>query len=170
MEFIKDYKIDNIQPWERNPRKNDKAVKKLVPLLKEHGFINPVIIDQEGILRAGHTRIKAAIELGMETVPALIVNFKDVEHAIAYAIADNKSNEWAEWDFKELKELISELDNFDFDLEMTGFSSEEMDNMLTYESQNIDDFFIEKDEKEKKEEQKTIICPHCQQEINLGDL
>jgi ParB/RepB/Spo0J family partition protein len=93
MEFIKDYKIDNIQPWERNPRKNDKAVKKLVPLLKEHGFINPVIIDQEGILRAGHTRVKAAIELGMETVPALIVNFKDVEHAIAYAIADNKSND-----------------------------------------------------------------------------
>lgn len=150
MKFIQDYKIDNIQPWERNPRKNDEAVKKLVPLLKEHGFINPVIIDQEGILRAGHTRVKAAIELGMATVPALIVNFKDVEHAIAYAIADNKSNEWAEWDFKELKELISELDNFDFDLEMTGFDLDEMGDILTYEPEQKE--IIEDEVPEEPEE------------------
>lgn len=158
MKFIQDYKIDNIQPWERNPRKNDKAVKKLVPLLKEHGFINPVIIDQDGILRAGHTRIKAATELGMETVPALIVNFKDVEHAIAYGIADNKSNEWAEWDFKKLKELISELDNFDFDLEMTGFDLDEMGDILTYEKE---DKKLVEDEKSLNYEEKFQIVIDC---------
>lgn len=136
MEFIKDYKIENIQMWENNPRKNDEAVDKLIPLLKEHGMINPVILDQNGILRAGHTRIKALKKMGRDTVPALIVNFKDEAHAIAYGIADNKLSEWAEWDFKQLKELITDLDNFDFDLEMTGFDLDEMGDILTYEKED----------------------------------
>jgi ParB-like chromosome segregation protein Spo0J len=164
MKFIQDYKIEDIQPWERNPRKNDEAVKKLIPLLKEHGFINPVIIDQDGILRAGHTRIKAATELGMETVPALIVNFKDKEHAIAYGISDNKSNEWAEWDFKELKELISELDNYDFDLEMTGFSLDEMGDILTYEPKGLE---LEDENEETIETGEIIKCPKCGYEMRV---
>ena len=164
MEFIKNFEIEKLKNWEHNPRKNDDAVEKLSKLIKEHGFINPVIVDENNIIRAGHTRVKAALKLGLKEIPVLKYNFKDEAHAIAYAIADNKSNEWAEWDFKQLKELISELDNFDFDLEMTGFSSEEMDNMLTYEKMFKDDEEYLKENYDKPEKTKKI-CPHCGKEI-----
>ena len=106
MQFVKDYEVDKIKLWEQNPRKNDKAVEKLEKLIKEYGFVNPVIIDEKGILRAGHTRVKVAKKLGIKTVPAVIYEFGDLEKAIGYAIADNKSAEWAEWDEEELKDLF----------------------------------------------------------------
>lgn len=162
MKFVENYKIEDIKMWEDNPRKNDEAVDKLIPLLKEHGVINPVIIDQHGILRAGHTRIKALKKMGRKTVPALIVDFKDEVHAIAYSIADNKSTEWAQWDFRGLKEIIEGLESIDFDLEMTGFDKNEIDKILIYgkmyEDGNDEEYLMnnyEEPEKPKK------VCPWC---------
>ena len=127
MEFIKDYPIEKLKIWEQNPRKNDKSAGKLVDVIQEYGFINPIIIDQNGIIRAGHTRLKAANRLHQKTVPVLIHNFKDEAQAIGYSIADNKSAEWAEWDFDELSGLMKELEEQDFDISLTGFEESEMD-------------------------------------------
>jgi len=170
MKFVENYKIEDIKMWENNPRKNDEAVEKLIPLLKKYGVINPVIIDQHGILRAGHTRIKALKKMGRETVPALIVEFKDEAHAIAYSIADNKSTEWAEWDYEGLKEILEELDTKDFDLTFTGFDMVEVESILNSDSIDIDSFFEEKEKNNEVKKNNIIICPHCGEKINLDDV
>ena len=121
MEFIKEYPIEKLKVWEMNPRKNDEASEKLSGMIQEYGFVNPIIIDQHGVIRAGHTRLKAAKKLDKKTVPVLIHNFENEAQAIGFAIADNKSSEWAEWDFGRLEELMKELEEQDFDIEMTGF-------------------------------------------------
>src|SRR6056297_2586582 len=116
MEFIKEYPIEKLKVWEKNPRKNDTAADKLTGMIEEYGFVNPIIIDQHGVIRAGHTRLKAANKLGQKTVPVLIHNFANEAQAIGYAIADNKTSEWAEWDFEELDGLMKELEERDFDI------------------------------------------------------
>ena len=93
MEFIKEYPIEKLKVWEMNPRKNDEASEKLSGMIQEYGFINPIIIDQNGVIRAGHTRLKAAKKLDKKTVPVLIHNFENEAQAIGFAIADNKSSE-----------------------------------------------------------------------------
>jgi len=138
MEFIKDYPIEKLQAWERNPRKNDKAADKLTDMIEEYGFINPIIIDQHGIIRAGHTRLKAAKKLNKDTVPVIIHDFENEAQAIGFAIADNKTSEWAEWDFEQLDELMKELDDADFDTKLTGFDDHESNEDFSDKNQEID--------------------------------
>ena len=121
MEFIKEYPIEKLKVWEKNPRKNDTAADKLTGMIEEYGFVNPIIIDQHGTIRAGHTRLKAAQKLNKDTVPVLIYDFQNEAQAIGYAIADNKLSEIAEWDFERLDELMNELEEMDFDTSLTGF-------------------------------------------------
>lgn len=103
-----------LKPWAKNPRINDKAAEKLSKLIERFGFVNPIICDKDGTVRAGHTRLKAALKLGLETVPVIYKDFSNDSEAVAFALADNKSNEWAEWDFKGLEifdaMLLKELD------------------------------------------------------------
>jgi len=133
MEYQKEYPIENLIEWDKNPRKNEKAVEKLVPLIKKYGFINPIVIDQKGIIRAGHTRLKSAKKIGMKTVPVLIVNFESEMDAIGYAIADNKSVEYAKWDNDLLKEEINILKGLNFDLNLTGLGESEINRLLVEE-------------------------------------
>ena len=170
MEFIKEYPIEKLQVWENNPRKNDKAADKLTGMIEEYGFINPIIIDQNGTIRAGHTRLKAANKLGQKTVPVLIHNFANEAQAIGYAIADNKTSEWAEWDFEELKDLMQGLDDDGFDLEKTGFGESQLAGILN--DMDVDDFFEDSEngeipEGEPEEDKKTVVCPKCGEEIEI---
>lgn len=126
MEYIADFDIEKIKEWENNPRKNDSASDNLSKLINKYGFINPVIIDQNGILRAGHTRIKSAKKLGIKSVPAIIVDFKNEQDAIGFAIADNKSHEWSEWDNIKLGLELTNLQGSGFNLEFTGFLDNEI--------------------------------------------
>lgn len=105
-------------------------MEKLVPLIEKYGFINPIIIDKEGIIRAGHTRYKAAIELKLKNVPVLIYDFKDENTASAYAISDNKSSEWSYWDDEKLREIIEDLKETDFTLDNIGFSDDELEDLF----------------------------------------
>jgi len=163
MEFIKEYPIEKLQVWENNPRKNDKAADKLTGMIEEYGFINPIIIDQHGTIRAGHTRLKAANKLGQKTVPVLIHNFENEAQAIGYAIADNKTSEWAEWDFEELKDLMQGLDDDGFDLEKTGFSLEEAgDVFLDEEPVELESSDLSETEvAEENKKEKFVSCPKC---------
>ena len=99
--------IDEIIPYDKNPRKNDKAVDKVANSIRAFGFQSPIIIDEQNVIICGHTRFKAAKKLGLKQVPCIIATGLTDAEIRAYRIADNKVGELAEWD-NEL--LASELD------------------------------------------------------------
>jgi len=123
--------LDTLKEWNRNPRRNDPAVDKLSKLIELHGFINPVIATEDNVIRAGHTRCKAAKKAGLKEVPVIFIDMEE-KQAQAYAIADNKSNEWSEWDFSILKDIMEDLDDGSFDMDLTGFDTSEIENLMTF--------------------------------------
>lgn len=118
---IKDVSIDAIRPYENNPRVNDEAVPLVANSIREFGFKQPIVVDADGTIIAGHTRYRAAVSLGMETVPALYADDLTPEQVNAYRLADNKVSEAAEWDMSKLDEELDGL--LDFDMEQFGFES-----------------------------------------------
>lgn len=109
--------VDEVIPYENNPRKNEASIDKVAASIKEFGFKQPLVIDKNGIIVVGHTRLEAAKRLGWEKVPCIRANDLTDEQAKAYRLADNKVGEESEWDF-EL--LTDELDNI-FDIDMADF-------------------------------------------------
>lgn len=154
MEII--YKnINELIPYENNPRLNDEAVEYVKNSIKEFGFKVPVVIDKDNVIIAGHTRIKASKELGIKDIPCIIADDLTEEQVKAFRLADNKVAEKSMWDYTKLDE---ELDSI-LDIDMSMFDFENI------EETSLDDFFEESEEKEK--EKKTMICPHCGKEIEL---
>lgn len=116
-------KVGDITPYEKNPRKNDDAVKYVAESIRQFGFKVPIVIDKDGIIVAGHTRHKAAQKLKLKEVPCIVADDLTEEQIRAYRLADNKVSEAAEWDF-EL--LADELDNIlEIDMEAFGFDFDE---------------------------------------------
>lgn len=144
--------IDKLIGWYKNPRINDEASKRLAKMIEEHGFLDPVIATRDGVIRAGHTRVKAAVINGMEKVPVIFVDFDSEKHAEAYSIADNKAGEWSEWDFQKLADLLLDLDTGEFDMELTGFQLDEIENLMAdKDSDTKNDEFDLEEEAEKIE-------------------
>lgn len=122
--------IDEVIPYENNPRKNDASIDKVAASIKEFGFKQPIVIDKNGIIVVGHTRLEAAKRLGWEKVPCIRANDLTDEQAKAYRLADNKVGEESEWDF-EL--LTDELDNiFDIDMGEFGFDLDDFDDVVEH--------------------------------------
>lgn len=121
MEII-EKRLDEIRPYERNPRRNDAAVEYVAESIKAFGWKQPIVIDKDGVIIAGHTRYKAACRLGLEKVPCLIAEDLTPEQVKAYRLADNKVGEIAGWDFDALEE---ELDAIDLDMTGFGFAMQE---------------------------------------------
>ena len=119
---IKYLPIDKIKPYENNPRKNDEAVKYVAESIKQFGFKNPVILDKNNVIVAGHTRLKAAEELDIKEVPCIYADDLSEEQVKAFRLADNKVAEIAAWDFGKLEE---ELADIDIDMEQFGFTINE---------------------------------------------
>ena len=115
---IKYIPTNEIKPYENNPRKNDEAVRYVAESIKEFGFKNPVILDKNNVIVAGHTRIKAAEELGIKEVPCIYAEDLSNDQIKAFRLADNKVAEIAEWDFGKLEE---ELADIDIDMSEFGF-------------------------------------------------
>ena len=118
-------KISELTPYENNPRKNDSAVDAVAASIKEFGFKVPIIIDRDGVIVAGHTRLKAAKKLGMETVPCIIADDLSPKQIQAFRLADNKTAELADWDFNMLSVELSDLD--DIDMSEFGFDMSEFE-------------------------------------------
>lgn len=118
--------ISEIIPYARNPRKNQEAVAKVAGSLKEFGWKQPIVIDAENVVIAGHTRLMAAQSLGMETVPVLIADDLTENQVKAYRLADNRVSQEAEWDNDLLGLELKDLMNDDFDIGLTGFDAEEI--------------------------------------------
>lgn len=121
---IVDIAITDLKPYENNPRNNDGAVQAVAESIKEFGFKVPIVIDRENIIVAGHTRYKAAMMLGLETVPAIRADDLTDEQVQAFRLADNKTAELAEWDFEKLNAELAALADFD----MSAFGFEQIEN------------------------------------------
>ena len=111
---IVEKRLEELQPYENNPRKNDKAVPLVANSIKEFGFKVPIIVDKNGVIVAGHTRYLAAMNLGMEKVPTIVADDLTPEQVKAFRIADNKTSESARWDDIMLGEELEELLNYDW--------------------------------------------------------
>lgn len=90
--------IGELTPYENNPRNNDMAVDAVAASIQKFGFKNPVIIDKDGVIVAGHTRYKAAQNLGITDIPCISADDLSDEQIKAFRLADNKTAELAEWD------------------------------------------------------------------------
>ena len=118
---IKQIPINDIKPYDKNPRKNDLAVDKVAASIKEFGFQQPIVTDKNGVIIVGHTRYKAAIKLGLTDIPVLYANNLTNEQVKAYRLSDNKTNEFSEWDIDLLVGELGELKEFNFDMQPFGF-------------------------------------------------
>jgi len=127
---VEQWPIAKVKPYEKNPRINDGAVEAVAKSLEEFGFRQPIVVDTEGVIVCGHTRYKAALELGLEKVPVHVAKDLSPEQIKAYRIADNKSAELAEWDFDLLPIELGELQGLDFDLALLGFDEDELAGLL----------------------------------------
>lgn len=133
--------INEIIPYEKNPRRNDKAVKYVANSIKEFGFKIPIVIDKDNVIVCGHTRLKAAKRLRMKTVPCIIADDLNEDQIKAFRLADNKVSEIADWDVNLLGEEIGELVNWD--LSDFGFDFNETKDGAAKETVE-DDFDVEK--------------------------
>ena len=124
--------IEDIKPYENNPRKNNDAVEAVMNSIQEFGFKQPIVVDKDGTIIAGHTRYKAALRLGMEEIPCVRADDLTEEQVRAYRLADNKTGELAEWDLTKLDAELGEI--LDLDMGKFGFddpSEVEMENLYT---------------------------------------
>ena len=125
--------LDQLRPWPRNARTHShKQIRQIAESIRRFGFTNPVLIDAEDRILAGHGRVHAARELGMATAPCLRVDHMSLAEKRAYVLADNKLALNAGWDEEllalELKELMAA--DIDFSVDVTGFSIAEVDQLI----------------------------------------
>ena len=147
---IIEMKIGDIIPYEKNPRKNDEAVKYVAESIKQFGFKVPIVIDKNNVIVAGHTRYKASKKLGLKEVPCIVADDLTEEQIKAYRLADNKVAELAEWDFDLLGAELSDI--LDIDMGDFGF-----------------DLSVEEEEKEAVEDEFEVELPE-EPRTKLGDI
>lgn len=148
-------KVNDLTPYENNPRINDEAVEYVKNSIKQFGFKVPIVIDKNNVIVAGHTRLKASLELNLEEVPCIIADDLSEEQIKAFRLADNKVAEKSMWDYSKLDE---ELDNIlNIDMSMFDFNI------------NTNDVEIERIDLSNKKFEKYEIIIACQNEIELEE-
>lgn len=145
-EKIIDMELDKLIPYARNPRKNDHAVDRIASAIREFGFRVPVIAKSDGTVVDGHLRLKAAQKLGMQAVPVLLADDLTDAQVKAFRLSVNKMAELAEWDNELLGLELAELEEMDFDIELTGFDLGELDGQLGDEIDGDDWLGVEYDQ------------------------
>lgn len=131
---VSELKLSDLSPYERNSRKHSKKqIDEVVRSIQEYGFTNPIIIDENNMILAGHCRAIAAQQVGIEDVPCVVVSGLTNTQKRAYVIADNKMALNSSWDVNILMEELSSLDE-----SLTGFSQSELDSMFKDASVNVD--------------------------------
>lgn len=129
---ITEFNVADIKPYDKNPRKNDKAVDYVANSIREFGFKVPIVLDKDNVIVAGHTRFKAAKKLGLKVVPCIVADDLSEEQIKAFRLADNKVAERAEWDDDLLEEELGGI--FDIDMAMFDF-----DDLFDEEPEVIED-------------------------------
>lgn len=138
MAEVKEIEIGRLKEYGNNPRRNERAVQPVANSLKKFGFVNPIIVNKDMVILAGHTRLKAARANGLEKVPVIIVDDMTEDQENAFRLADNRVAELSEWDEEKLKEEMAALAVDDWS-----------------------DFGVSDRELEKYEPEDGIVCPKC---------
>lgn len=142
--------VKDLVPYENNPRHNEDAVKFVAASIKEFGFRVPIIVTDDNVIVAGHTRLLAAKELGLEKVPCIRADDMTEEQIQAFRLADNKVSEMSSWDWDKLE---AELSTMSMDMAQFGFADSP-----TVNWDNVPDL----DPGSYKEPEKTrLCCPNC---------
>jgi len=143
--------VKDIINYDNNARINDKAVDAVARSIDEYGFKNPILIDKDNIIIAGHTRLKAALKLGIESVPCIYADDLTPQQVKAFRIADNKTGEIADWDFDLLEQELQELLNVGYDLDSLGFNQKELDEIIAKTVEDMDYYLDLRNDEENAE-------------------
>ena len=158
--------VADLIPYAANSRTHsDAQVAQIAASIREFGWTNPILIDGDNTIIAGHGRLLAARKLGMEDVPAIILDHLSKAQQRALVIADNQLALNAGWDIGMLKAEIEDLNLEGFNLELLGFDERELANFIlevNFEPGTEDD-----QGKLDELEPKMVICPHCQSEFDF---
>ena len=157
---IKMIKLDDLRPYENNPRFNDDAVQFVANSIKEFGFKVPLVVDKNNVIVAGHTRYKASIELGLDEVPCIVADDLTEEQVKAFRLADNKVSEKSQWDYELLDEELRDI--LDVDMKEFGFTDSDL-NMDFDRNEEIEEMIDEKIEN-------TVECPYCHTQFKEKEL
>lgn len=142
---------EELIPYEKNPRDNRAALDAIELSIEEYGFTNPILVNEEKVILAGHTRREAAILAGLEKVPYIVVDGLTEAQQKAYRLADNKLSELSIWDEDLLEEELEDLLDEDYDISLTGFSDVDLTDLLKDE-EDLEDI-----EPEESKEKKTTL-------------
>ncbi len=154
---VRNMNIDDIKPYDNNPRDNDNAVESTANSIKEFGWQQPIVVDKDMVIIVGHTRYKAAKKLGYKEVPVVVASNLNKEQVRAYRLADNKTGELANWVYGDLMSEIQEIQ--DLDLTDFGFNDSDLDISDKWEDNVSLDDYEEPDT--SNFEPKKCICPKC---------
>lgn len=148
--------INDIKPYKNNPRFNDNAVEYVKNSIKKYKYTQPIIVDKDNVVIAGHTRLKALKELGYTKVEVIRREDLTPEEAKELRLVDNKTSEYAEWDIEKLAEELE-----DIDIDMTEFGVEDVDieEPVEYKNKelNVEDY---------EDDKFDIECPKCHFRFN----
>ena len=137
---IRKLALSKIEPYANNPRRNKKAIAKVADSIEEFGFRQPIVVDESFVVLAGHTRLEAARKLKLKTVPVHVAEGLTESQKRAYRIMDNRSAEEATWNPELLSVEMSDLLEDGYDLALTGFNSNEIDQLLLFDDDDgLDD-------------------------------
>lgn len=136
---IQNVPIETVVPYARNPRRNQGAIAKVAGSIKEFGWQQPIVVNTEMVVIAGHTRLAAAQSLGMSEVPVVVADNLTPAQVKAYRLADNRVSQEAEWDNDLLTLELKDLLGDEYDLDLTGFSDEELASLLAEETEGLTD-------------------------------
>ena len=129
-------KIEDLKPYENNPRFNDEAVKYVANSIRDFGFKVPMVIDKNNVIVAGHTRYKASKMLGIKEVPCIVADDLNEEQIRAFRLVDNKVAEFSLWDLKSLSEELKDFEGIDLDIYGIKNEVDELINVLEDEGLN----------------------------------
>jgi len=152
-ELVKDFSIKKLIPYEKNPRRNDHAVDVLIKEIKAVGNNDPIEVNEDFVILAGHTRLKALKKMGCLTTDVLIISGLTEDQQKRYRVTSNKTGEIAEWDFEILEE---------------DFEPEEMIDM-GFPDTNFEPGTIEEQGKLDELKPRYVICPDCGKEFNCNE-
>lgn len=145
-------KLTDLKKYANNPRIIDEAVPLVAESIRQCGYITPIVIDEDGIILAGHTRFEALEETGAEECEVIVATGLTEDQKKKYRLLDNKTGEIAKWDKRKLKEEISDLDFDGFDFGQCEIKTEQFNE-------------IDQEDADGSEKHRTVICPRCNAEV-----
>lgn len=159
---VEEWPVEELEPYGGNPKKHPPGqIERIRRSIEEFGFTIPILVDDGGEIIAGHGRLEAAEEIGMESVAVIHREDLSDEQAKALRIADNKVAE-SDWDEQALADELADIDEFDLDNEISGFAEAEFEDLIT-----VPEFEpVGEEDQPDLDETNSIECPDCGHEWN----